>query len=206
VAVCLFGDGATSKGDVWEAMNFAGVWKLPVVFVANNNQWAISVPLKLQTASDTLAQKAIAAGFASEQVDGNDVIAVHAAMADALAHARAGKGPRLIEALTYRLSDHTTADDAGRYRSADEVQARWKEEPIARLRSYLVNQKVWGKADEEKLVADCQRRVEAAVERYLAVTARPPETMFDYLYAELPNVYASQREELKRKREEASNA
>ncbi len=112
VAVCLFGDGATSKGDVWEAMNFAGVWKLPVVFVANNNQWAISVPLKLQTASETLAQKAIAAGFAGEQVDGNDVIAVHAAMADAIADARAGKGPRLIEALTYRLSDHTTADDA----------------------------------------------------------------------------------------------
>src|SRR5205807_2980200 len=85
VAVCLFGDGAMSKGDVWEAMNFAGVHKLPVVFVINNNQWAISVPLKLQTASETLAQKAIAAGFAGEQVDGNDVIAVHAALADAIA-------------------------------------------------------------------------------------------------------------------------
>src|SRR5438874_2959154 len=97
VAVCLFGDGATSKGDIWEAMNFAGVWKLPVVFGANNNQWAISVPLKLQTASATLAQKAIAAGFAGEQVDGNDVIAVRAAAADAIAAARAGQGPRLIE-------------------------------------------------------------------------------------------------------------
>jgi 2-oxoisovalerate dehydrogenase E1 component alpha subunit len=206
VAVCLFGDGATSKGDVWEAMNFAGVWKLPVVFVANNNQWAISVPLKLQTASETLAQKAIAAGFAGEQVDGNDVIAVHAAMADALAQARAGGGPRLIEALTYRLSDHTTADDAGRYRSAEEVQARWKEEPIARLRSYLVNQKVWAKTDEEELVADCQKRVEAAVERYLAVSPRAPESMFDHLYAELPKVYASQREELERRHRETSNA
>lgn len=205
VAVCLFGDGATSKGDLWEAMNFAGVWKLPVIFVANNNQWAISVPLKLQTASETLAQKAIAAGFAGEQVDGNDVIAVHAAMADAIADARAGKGPRLIEALTYRLSDHTTADDAGRYRPAEEVQARWKEEPIARLRSYLVSQKVWGKSDEEELVADCQQRVEAAVERYLAVGPRPPETMFDYLYAELPKVYASQREELKRSRQGRSD-
>ena len=117
VAVCLFGDGATSKGDVWEAMNFAGVHKLPLLFVANNNQWAISVPLKLQTASQTLAQKAIAAGFTGEQVDGNDVIAVRAAAEEAIAQARAGGGPRLIEALTYRLSDHTTADDAARYRS-----------------------------------------------------------------------------------------
>src|SRR6516162_3313061 len=133
VAVCLFGDGATSKGDVWEAMNFAGVHKLPVVFVANNNQWAISVPLKLQTASETLAQKAIAAGFAGEQVDGNDVITVRAAAEDGIAQARAGAGPRLIEALTYRLSDHTTADDAARYRPPEEVQARWKEEPISRL-------------------------------------------------------------------------
>src|SRR5205823_4128797 len=154
VAVCLFGDGATSKGDVWEAMNFAGVHKLPLLFVANNNQWAISVPLKLQTASQTLAQKAIAAGFTGEQVDGNDVIAVRAAAEEAIAQARAGGGPRLIEALTYRLSDHTTADDAARYRPPEEVQTRWKEEPIARLRAYLVSQKAWGKAQEEELAAE----------------------------------------------------
>ena len=196
VAVCFFGDGATSKGDVWEAMNFAGVWKLPVVFVANNNQWAISVPLKLQTASETLAQKAIAAGFTGEQVDGNDVIAMRAAADEAIEHARAGKGPRLIEALTYRLSDHTTADDAGRYRSAADVQAHWKEEPIARLRSYLVSQKGWGKSDEEALAAQCQQRIDAAVERYLATGPRRPETMFDHLYAELPEVYLAQRNEL----------
>jgi 2-oxoisovalerate dehydrogenase E1 component alpha subunit len=196
VAGCLFGDGATSKGDVWEAMNFAGVHKLPVVFVANNNQWAISVPLKLQTASETLAQKAIAAGFSGEQVDGNDVIAVRAAAEDAIAQARAGGGPRLIEALTYRLSDHTTADDAARYRPPEEVQARWKEEPIARLRAYLVSQKAWGKAEEEQLAAECQKQIEAAVERYLAFGPRAPETMFDHLYAELPRTYASQRQEL----------
>src|SRR5438105_15008829 len=157
VAVCLFGDGATSKGDVWEAMNFAGVHKLPLLFVANNNQWAISVPLKLQTASQTLAQKAIAAGFTGEQVDGNDVIAMRAAAEEALTQARAGGGPRFIEALTYRLSDHTTADDAARYRPSEEVQARWKEEPIARLRAYLVSQKAWGKAQEEELAAECQK-------------------------------------------------
>ena len=196
VAVCLFGDGATSKGDVWEAMNFAGVHKLPVVFVANNNQWAISVPLQLQTASQTLAQKAIAAGFSGEQVDGNDVIAMRAAAEDAIGKARAGGGPRLIEALTYRLSDHTTADDAARYRPPEEVQARWKEEPIARLRAYLVSQKAWGKSQEEELAADCQKRIEAAIERYLATAPRAPATMFDHLYAELPRTYAGQRAEL----------
>src|SRR5438128_6588231 len=186
VAVCLFGDGATSKGDVWEAMNFAGVWKLPVVFVANNNQWAISVPLRLQTASETLAQKAIAAGFPGEQVDGNDIVAMRTAAEEAIAAARAGNGPRFIEALTYRLSDHTTADDAARYRPPEEVQARWREEPIARLRAYLVGKQAWGKSQEEQLVADCQRQVDAAVERYLVTTPRAPETMFDHLYAELP--------------------
>ena len=196
VAVCLFGDGATSKGDVWEAMNFAGVHKLPLLFVANNNQWAISVPLKLQTASQTLAQQAIAAGFTGEQVDGNDVIAVRAAAEEAIAQARAGGGPRLIEALTYRLSDHTTADDAARYRPPEEVQTRWKEEPIARLRAYLVSQKAWGKAQEEELAAECQKEIEAAIERYLASSPRAPETMFDHLYAELPRTYASQRAQL----------
>jgi 2-oxoisovalerate dehydrogenase E1 component alpha subunit len=197
VAVCLFGDGATSKGDVWEAMNFAGVRELPVVFVASNNQWAISVPLRLQTASATLAQKAIAAGFCGEQVDGNDVIAVRAAAEQAIAAARNGKGPFFIEAVTYRLGDHTTADDAARYRAPEEVRAHWKEEPIARLRTYLVRQNAWGKAEEEQLVAECQERVDAAVTRYLATGPRAPETMFDHLYAELPKVYRGQHGELK---------
>jgi pyruvate dehydrogenase E1 component alpha subunit len=197
VAVCFLGDGATSKGDVYEAMNFAGVHKLPVLFVVNNNQWAISVPLRLQTACETLAQKAIAAGFAAEQVDGNDIIAVRAAADEAIAAARAGSGPRLVEAVTYRLGDHTTADDASRYRSPEEVQARWKEEPVARLRAYLVDRKAWGKAEEEALSAECQAQVEAAVERYLAIGPRAPETMFDHLYAALPRVYRSQRDELK---------
>jgi len=198
VAVCLFGDGATSKGDLWEAMNFAGVWDLPIVFVANNNQWAISVPLRLQTASATLAQKAIAAGFCGEQVDGNDVIAVRAAAERAITAARNGKGPFFIEAVTYRLGDHTTADDAARYRAPEEVQAHWKEEPIARLRTYLVGQKAWGKSQEEQLAAECQERVEAAVARYLATGARAPEAMFDHLYAELPHAYRGQRDEIER--------
>jgi pyruvate dehydrogenase E1 component alpha subunit len=203
VAVCLLGDGATSKGDVYEAMNFAGVHSLPLVFIVNNNQWAISVPLKLQTGAQTLAQKAIAAGFPGEQVDGNDLIAVRAATMQAIAEARSGKGPRLIEAITYRLGDHTTADDAARYRSPEEVQARWKEEPIARLRAYLVARQAWNKAEEEQLARDCQRRVEAAVAHYLAVPPRRPESIFDHLYAELPRAYAGQREALMREGSDA---
>jgi 2-oxoisovalerate dehydrogenase E1 component alpha subunit len=196
VAVCLFGDGATSKGDVYEAMNFAGVHKLPAVFVATNNQWAISVPLRLQSGSETLAQKAIAAGFTGEQVDGNDVVAVRAAAEEAIAAARGGKGPHFIEAVTYRLGDHTTSDDASRYRSVEEVQARWKQEPITRLRSHLVRQKMWNKVDEEQLAAEHHERVEAAVERYLTTAPRRPETIFDHLYGDLPEVYAAQRREL----------
>ncbi len=202
VAVCILGDGATSKGDVWEAMNFAGVAKLPVVFVVNNNQWAISVPLKLQTASQTLAQKAIAAGFAGEQVDGNDVIAVRAAVGAAIGAARAGEGPRLIEAVTYRLGDHTTADDASRYRMAADVQEHWKQEPIARLRAYLVGQMSWSKEEEEQVASECEQRAEEAIKRYLAIAPRPPQTMFDHLYAKLPEAYAGQRKEV----EDQSNA
>ena len=112
MAVCIFGDGATSKGDVAEALNIAGVWPLPAVFVVTNNQWAISVPRHEQSAAETLAQKAIAAGIPGQQVDGNDVIAVHAVASEALERARAGGGASLIEAITYRLADHTTADDA----------------------------------------------------------------------------------------------
>src|SRR6476661_2103243 len=134
--VCALGDGATSKGDFYEGMNAAGAWQLPLVFLVTNNQWAISVPRKAQSAAETLAQKGIAAGIPSEQIDGNDLIAVREAMARALEKARSGGGPSLIEALTYRLSDHTTADDASRYRSADEVAEAWKKDPVLRLRNY----------------------------------------------------------------------
>lgn len=196
VAVCMLGDGATSKGDVWEAMNFAGVAKLPVVFVINNNQWAISVPLQRQTAAQTLAQKAIAAGFGGEQVDGNDIFAMRAAVAAAIGSARAGEGPRLIEAVTYRLGDHTTADDASRYRQEQEVKEHWKEEPIVRLRAYLVSRMNWSKEEEEKTVGECGKRVDAAIERYLAIKPRPPQSLFDHLYARLPAAYAAQRQEI----------
>ena len=190
----MMGDGATSKGDFYEAINMSGVWHLPVVFVVANNQWAISVPRTIQSAGETLAQKAIAAGIPGEQVDGNDVIAVHHVFRQALEKARAGGGPCLIEALTYRLTDHTTADDARRYRDPEEVSRQWAFEPIARLRNYLVAQKAWGKDDEENLIAECNERVQAAVNEYLATPPPPPEAMFDHLYATLPASLAWQRE------------
>ncbi len=192
-AVAVFGDGASSKGDVYEALNMAGVWRLPVVFVAINNQWAISVPRSAQTAAETIAQKAIAAGIAGEQVDGNDAIAVRAVVERALDRARAGEGPTLIEALTYRLSDHTTADDASRYRPPEEVSAHWKEEPVARLRAYLAEAHGWTKAEEEALIAEIDREIEDAVAAYEATPPQPPEAMFDYLYATLPEALAWQR-------------
>jgi pyruvate dehydrogenase E1 component alpha subunit len=191
VALAVGGDGATSKGDFSEALNMAGVWRAPVVFVVNNNQWAISVPRAAQSAAQTLAQKAIAAGVACVQVDGNDVIAVHAAVADAIERARLGEGPSLVEALTYRLSDHTTADDARRYRSDAEVSAHWKEEPVARLRAHLVARGVWDKSQEAALAAECRKAVDDAVEAYLGRGAQAPRSMLDHVFATLPRALES---------------
>jgi len=194
VAVCAFGDGATSKGDVAEALNMAGVWSLPLVFVVNNNRWAISLPVAQQTAAETLAQKAIAAGIEGEQVDGNDVIAVREAVARAVVKARSGGGPHLIEALTYRLSDHTTADDARRYRSDTDVSPHWGEDPITRLRNHLVGRGIWVKADEEGLLAEVSGAVDKAVEAYLATPPQGPETIFDFTYKTLPKDLIEQRQ------------
>jgi 2-oxoisovalerate dehydrogenase E1 component subunit alpha len=193
VAVCVLGDGATSKGDVAEAFNVAGVWRLPVVYVVNNNGWAISLPLSRQTAAETLAQKAVAAGFEGGQVDGNDVIAVREAMNRALEKARSGGGPTLVEAVTYRLGDHTTADDASRYRSDAEVSARWAEDPISRLRAYLAANGSWSKDEEEGLLAEAAAAIEEAQKRYLATPPQSPETMFDFTYERVPQDLMRQR-------------
>jgi len=186
VAVVIAGDGATSKGDFYESLNVCGLWKLPVVFVVNNNQWAISTPRSAQTAAETLAQKAVAAGIPGEQVDGNDVLAVRHATGLAIARARTGAGPTLIETLTYRMGDHTTADDASRYRDDEEVSRHWPEEPISRLRSYLVAQRAWGKAQEQGLIEDCRRRVDEGADAYLASIPQQASAIYDYLFAELP--------------------
>jgi 2-oxoisovalerate dehydrogenase E1 component alpha subunit len=191
--VAVSGDGGTSKGDFYEGLNFAGVWKLPFVMVVNNNQWAISLPRSSQSAAETLAQKAIATGFEGRQVDGNDVIAVRHVVEEALAKARAGGGPTLIEAVCYRLCDHTTADDASRYRDAEGVNAAWKVEPIARLRDYMAKNGLWNKEREEALARECAELVAKAVSAYEATPVAPPEHMFDHLYAVLPKQFAEQR-------------
>jgi pyruvate dehydrogenase E1 component alpha subunit len=195
VAVAVGGDGATSKGDFYEALNVVGLWSLPAVFVINNNQWAISVRRREQTAARTLAQKSVAAGIPGEQVDGNDVIAVRDAVERALTRARKGEGGTLIECLTYRLGDHTTADDASRYREDDEVQAHWKEEPISRLRAYLTARHGWSKTDEETLLRSAAAEIDAAAEGWLAADLASPQAMFDHLFEALPDDLAAQFKE-----------
>ncbi|MGR9108496.1 MAG: pyruvate dehydrogenase (acetyl-transferring) E1 component subunit alpha [Gammaproteobacteria bacterium] len=193
VAVCVLGDGATSKGDFYESINAAGVWNLPIVFVVSNNQWAISLPRKSQTRAATLAQKAVAAQIAGEQVDGNDVIALYERLETALTKARNDGGPTLIEALTYRLSDHTTADDASRYRSDRDVAEHWRLEPLIRLRRFLNEHRHWSEHDEQRLAAECQDEVERAALDYLNTPPQAAESMFDSLYASLPQALKGQR-------------
>ena len=193
VAVTCLGEGGTSEGDFYEAMNVAGTWQLPLVFVVNNNQWAISVPLSKQTASQTVAQKAIAAGFPGVQVDGNDVIACRQVLGEAIEKARRGEGPTLIEAITYRLCDHTTADDATRYQPSAEVEAAKPKEPISRLRHFLEQKKLWDAAQEEQLIIACTKEVQAAVDEYLDQPKQPVTSIFDYHYAELPEYLIEQR-------------
>jgi 2-oxoisovalerate dehydrogenase E1 component alpha subunit len=194
VAVCVFGDGATSKGDVAEALNIAGVWQLPVVFVVSNNQWAISVPLRRQSAAETLAQKAIAAGFPGEQVDGNDVIAVRSVASAAIERARRGNGPSLVEAVTYRLGDHTTSDDASRYRDDSAVTVHWQEEPLLRLRRHLSDAGRWSREDEDHLLRETGAEIDAAAAAYLMTPPQEPVAIFDHTFAELPAELARQRD------------
>ena len=192
-ALAYIGDGGTSEGAFYEAMNLAGARQLPVVFVIVNNGWAISVPVAAQTSAKTLAQKAVAAGIPGIQVDGNDVLAVRDEVSQALESARHGGGPTVIEALTYRLSDHTTADDASRYRPDAEVKRAWAVEPLVRVRDYLSRAGAWDEAKESHLLQDCTRQVDAAVNEYLRTAAPSTDAMFDHLFARLPAHLQEQR-------------
>ncbi len=198
VVVTFIGDGGTSNGAFYEALNMAGVWKTPVVFVISNNRWAISTPRELESAAETLAQKGVAAGIEGRQVDGNDVIAVHEVARAAIDKARSGGGPTLIEALTYRLGDHTTADDASRYRDPDIVRAEWAREPISRLRAYLISEGAWSKEQEAALHKECASEVEREVGLYLGAPPLGSDAMFEHLYASLPRSLERQREEARR--------
>jgi pyruvate dehydrogenase E1 component alpha subunit len=190
VVMAYFGDGATSEGDFHEALNFAGVWHVPIVFVCQNNQWAISVPLKKQTHSRTIAQKALAYGLPGIQVDGNDVLAVYAAAREAVDRARAGDGPTLIECVTYRLGVHTTADDPTKYRSDEEVAMWAQKDPLTRFRAYLEQRDLLDAGLEQRV----DEEIAEAVRRFEAAPPADPLTMFDHVYAELPPDLRAQRD------------
>ena len=197
VVLASCGDGATSKGDWYEAISSARIWKLPIVFLVSNNGWAISMPSHRQTGAGTFAQKGLAGGIVGEQVDGNDVIATRAVLAAAIERARQGGGPSLIEAQTYRLHDHTTADDARRYRPEAEVTAAWERCPVKRYRAYLETAGFWSTADEEALIASGTAAAEAAAQAFVATQPQPAEAIFDHLYETLPKSMEWQREEVR---------
>jgi pyruvate dehydrogenase E1 component alpha subunit len=192
VVLCYFGDGATSEGDFHEALNFAGVWHVPVVFLCQNNQWAISVPLKKQTHSRTIAQKALAYGFPGLQVDGNDVLAVYAATREAVDRARAGDGPTLIECVTYRLAMHTTADDPTKYRSDEEVREWERKDPLTRFGTYLKTKAI----ATDSIEREVDEEIAEAIRRFEAMPPPDPLQMFEHVFAELPPGLAEQREEM----------
>jgi len=183
--VCYFGDGGTSKGDFHEGFNMAGVYRLPVIYICQNNQWAISVPRDRQSASKTLAQKAFAYGFEGIQVDGNDLFAVYLATDKAMKKARSGGGPTFIECFTYRMSDHTTADDASRYRNVDEVK-HWKgRDPLARLRLYLEKRGLMTEQFEQDVHRSAKETVDEAVRKAEEIQRPDPSDMFTYTYDKL---------------------
>jgi pyruvate dehydrogenase E1 component alpha subunit len=193
--VAFFGDGATSEGDFHEGLNFAGVWRAPVVFVCQNNGWAISLPRSEQTASETIAQKAIAYGIEGIQVDGNDALAVYRATSEALERARNGGGPTLIEAVTYRLLMHTTSDDPTKYRNEQEVDTWWERDPIPRLQTYLRKRGIWNDDRERDLAAEVKAEVDAAVERFESRPPLKPDAPFDDVLSSTHDVIEEQRAE-----------
>ncbi|MBI4995283.1 pyruvate dehydrogenase (acetyl-transferring) E1 component subunit alpha [Candidatus Peregrinibacteria bacterium] len=184
ITVSCFGDGATSTGDFYEAMNFAGVFKIPTIFFCQNNQWAISVPRSRQTATKTLSQKAVAAEISGIQVDGNDIFACFSAMSEAVLRARKGEGATLIEAVTYRATHHTTSDDEMRYRPREEVKYWKARDPISRYKLFLQKKKLWKDDLEKAAIKEADAKITRAVEIAEKTPPPAPEEMFDYLYAE----------------------
>ncbi|MCK8601644.1 pyruvate dehydrogenase (acetyl-transferring) E1 component subunit alpha [Desulfoferrobacter suflitae] len=200
VAMVFFGDGATSEGDFHEALNFAGVFQVPVVFVCQNNHWAISIPRSKQTRSKTLAQKALAYGVPGIQVDGNDVLAVYSAAREAVERARSGDGPSMIECVTYRMSVHTTADDPKRYRREEDVEGWVAKDPITRFEKYLKSRKIFTDKKIEAIEAEIKQEIKEAVERSEKKMEElgDPLLMFDHVFAELPPYLREQHEELRK--------
>lgn len=189
----FFGEGATSEGDFNEAMNMASVFNVPVVFFCQNNQYAISVPYTKQTAAPTVAQKALAYGMFGVQVDGNDVFAVYRVTAEALDRARNGHEPTLIEAHTYRVTDHTTSDDARRYRAEEEVQPWLERDPIDRLARYLKAKGLLDDLEMAAVVAEADRKVAEAVAAFEESPPPEPDEIFKHVFAEMTPQLAEQQ-------------
>jgi len=195
-ALVLFGDGATSSDGFHAGLNIAGVHRLPIVFVCRNNQYAISLPLEMQTASKSIAVKADAYGFRGIQVDGYDTVAVYAAAREALARARRGEGPTLIEAIAYRLGSHTTSDDARRYRTDEQVRHWRHHDCLENLRHHLEQLGLCDPSKDEDLRKELSAKVDRCIDNALAEPAPPVSTLFDDVYSEIPPHLLRQREEL----------
>jgi pyruvate dehydrogenase E1 component subunit alpha len=198
IVMVFFGDGATSEGDFHEGLNCAAVYQVPVLFICQNNQWAISIPVKQQTRSETIAQKALAYGMPGIQVDGNDILAVYVATKEAAERARIGGGPTLIECVTYRIMMHTTADDPTRYRADEEVEPWIKKDPLIRFGKYLSDKKLLNEQIVNKYEEEVLAEIQTAVDNAEEQMQHPgdPVDMFDHLYKELPPHLEAQKQEL----------
>jgi pyruvate dehydrogenase E1 component alpha subunit len=196
VTIAYFGDGATSSNEFHAGLNFAGVYQAPTVLFCQNNQWAISMPVRRQTASASIAVKAKAYGFPGVRVDGNDLLAVYHVTREAVDRARQGGGPTLIESVTYRMHSHSTADDAARYRDAGEVASWRQRDPIERFRRHLAWRGIWTPADEESLWAQARQEVAQAIEESERTPPLTPGTMFEDVYKEMPPHLREQRDAL----------
>lgn len=195
VVYTFVGDGGTSQGDFHEALNFAAVWKVPVVFIIQNNQYAISVPVNRQTVSKNLAIKAVGYGMEGIQVDGNDYLAMHRALSEAAEYAASGRGPVLIEAVTFRRGAHTTSDDPSLYRTEEEEESWALKDPINRLRKYLIFRKIWNEKEEQALLESYKKEIDA---EFTAFENYPPyalENVFRYHYEKLPDDLKKQQME-----------
>ncbi|MDP7574352.1 MAG: thiamine pyrophosphate-dependent enzyme, partial [Phycisphaerales bacterium] len=197
IACTFFGDGATSEGDFHEAMNFAANLDLPVVFVCQNNSWAISTPTAINCSAPTLAQRGLAYGMHCVQVDGNDLFAMVKVIRDAASRARTESRPTFIEAITYRLGDHTTADDARRYREQDVVDEWAARDPMIRLRKWLEQRDLWDEGREQALRTENEIYVKDVVERAEGIEPPTTDDMFTWMYSETPPVLDLQRRTLR---------
>ncbi len=195
VVLTFSGDGGTSEGDFHEGLNFAALWKVPLITIVQNNQYAISVPVHKQSASKTIAAKAVAYGMPGIRVDGNDYLAMHEVLSQSVEYARSGMGPVFIEAFTYRRGAHTTSDDPKKYRTSEEEEHWDKKDPINRLRAYLIEQKLWKPEEEDALIEEYRQKIDAEFQEAENYPQHTLDEVFAYMYSELPPELEQQKQE-----------